>query len=172
MKDNSETEVTTEGGEVPASESRSVYEAIFQEMGDAVFLIDVEHSSQKCTFNFRRNNASHRQLTGLSVDELRGQTPREVLGDEQGAVVAENYRRCVERGETIEYEKKTRPTRRDKLLADETHSNHRLRSGHTNRRRRTGHNTAKRAGTAARTPPSAVRDSYADYVCGSISERY
>ncbi|MCW8173359.1 hypothetical protein D8S78_21240 [Natrialba swarupiae] len=50
------------------------------------------------TFTFRRNNASHQEVTGLSEDELRGQTPRELLGDKQGATVAANYRRCAEQG--------------------------------------------------------------------------
>ncbi|EMA65219.1 multi-sensor signal transduction histidine kinase, partial [Halorubrum aidingense JCM 13560] len=37
-------------------------------------------------------------------EEIRDKTPRELLGDEQGTSVAENYRRCVEARETIEYE--------------------------------------------------------------------
>lgn len=106
MKDNPETEVVIEDGEVVNGEARGVYEVIFQEMGDAVFLIDVEQSGEKYTFTYQRSNNSHRQQIGTSVDELRGQTPREVLGDEQGAVVTENCRRCTEHGETIEYEKK------------------------------------------------------------------
>jgi PAS domain S-box-containing protein len=85
-------------------ESTEVYEAIFREMQDAVFLIDVEQAGDDYRFTFQRNNASHRQRTGLSEDELRGQTPRDLLGDEQGAAVAANYRRCVEQRDTIEYE--------------------------------------------------------------------
>jgi PAS domain S-box-containing protein len=89
-----------------AGEPRSVYEAIFREMSDAVFLIDVEHSADGYTFMYRRNNASHQERSGLSEDELHGQTPQELLGDEQGAVVAKKYRECVEKGETIEYEER------------------------------------------------------------------
>ncbi len=70
------------------------------------FFIDVERTDEGYTFSYQRNNASHRQRTGLSEDELRGQTPRDLLGNDQGAVVAENYRRCVEQGETIEYEER------------------------------------------------------------------
>ena len=104
MQDNSETGTNTEGGGAIGSKPNSVYEVIFREMGDAVFLIDVEQTGEDYTFRFRRNNASHEERTGLSEDELRGQTPRELLGDEQGSVVNGNYRRCVEQGETIEYE--------------------------------------------------------------------
>jgi len=85
-------------------ESGSVYEVIFHEMEDAVFLIDVEEADDGYAFRFRRNNASHQQRTGFFEDEFRGQTPRELLGDEQGAAVAANYRRCVEQQATIEYE--------------------------------------------------------------------
>ena len=90
--------------ETIGSESENVYEVIFRKMEDAVFLIDVERTGDGYNFVFRRNNASHRQQTGFSEDEFRGQTPRELLGDEQGAAVEGNYRRCVEQKETIEYE--------------------------------------------------------------------
>ena len=86
------------------NEDRSVYETIFCEMEDAVFLIDVEGGDEGYTFRFRRTNASHQRLTGIPLEDIRGKTPRELLGDEQGASVAENYRRCVEARETIEYE--------------------------------------------------------------------
>ena len=89
-----------------AGESRNIYEAVFREMGDAVSLIDVEQSDEDYTFIYRRNNASHQEHSGLSEDELRGQTPQELLDDEQGTVVAEKYQECVERQETIEYEEK------------------------------------------------------------------
>jgi PAS domain S-box-containing protein len=83
--------------------SGDVYETIFREMDDAVFFIDVRESDDDFTFIFRRNNAAHQQRTGFSDDEFRGQTPRELLGDEQGAAVAANYRRCVKQRDTIEY---------------------------------------------------------------------
>ena len=94
----------TGGLQAIGDEAESVYEIIVREMEDAVFFIDVEQTDDDYTFTFRRNNASHQQLTGLSEDELRGQTPRELLGDEQGATVAANYRRCVEQREPIQYE--------------------------------------------------------------------
>jgi PAS domain S-box-containing protein len=87
-----------------AEESGNVYECIFRAIDDAVFLVDVDRSDGEYAFTFRRNNESHRQQTGLSEAELRGQTPRALLGDEQGARVVENYRRCVEQKEPITYE--------------------------------------------------------------------
>lgn len=99
-------EPTSESSSDPTADGadRDVYETIFCEMEDAVFLIDVEEADGSYTFRFRRNNASHQRLTGISLEEIRDKTPRELLGDEQGTSVAENYRRCVEARETIEYE--------------------------------------------------------------------
>ena len=89
------------GGEVD-----TVYEAIFRGIDDAVFLVDVGRTSDGYEFTFQENNTAHQDQTGFTEDTMRGQTPRELLGDEQGATVAANYRRCVERGDTIEYEER------------------------------------------------------------------
>ena len=97
-------EPTSESDPAVGGGDESVYETIFREMEDAVFLIDVEEGDERPTFRFRRNNASHQRLTGVSLEEIRGKTPRELLGDERGASVAEHYRRCAEGRETVEYE--------------------------------------------------------------------
>ncbi|RJX51091.1 sensor histidine kinase [Halonotius pteroides] len=104
MKGDSDAPADADAGDTAAGESRDVYQTIFEEMSDAAFLIDVDRSGQDYTFTYLRNNASRQQQTGLSEDELRGQRPRELLDDEQGLVVAENYRRCVEQKETLRYE--------------------------------------------------------------------
>ncbi|WP_053946935.1 PAS domain-containing protein [Halolamina sediminis] len=104
MHEDPNADAASEGFPTSGSESDNVYEAIFREMEDAVFLMDVRRTDDDYQFVFRRNNASHQRRTGLSDDELRGQTPRELLGDEQGAAVAANYRDCAEQRETIEYE--------------------------------------------------------------------
>jgi PAS domain S-box-containing protein len=106
MQNNSDAETDAKGGGTTDVESRGVYEAIFREMGDTVFLVDVEQTGENYTFRYRRSNDSHQRRTGLPEEELRGQTPQELLGDERGTAVAGNYRRCVEQGETIEYEEK------------------------------------------------------------------
>lgn len=103
MQKGSNENTDAERFDAVGGESESVYEAIFRQMEDAVFLIDVKAVDDDYAFIFRRNNASHQQQSGFSEDEFRGQTPRELLGDEQGAAVAANYRRCAEQQETIEY---------------------------------------------------------------------
>jgi PAS domain S-box-containing protein len=104
MTENSDADTDTEGFLPLGADTDTVYEAIFREMDDAVFFVDVERTTDDYRFTFRRNNASHQQRSGFSNDELRGQTPRDLLGDEQGAAVAANYRRCVEQGKSINYE--------------------------------------------------------------------
>jgi PAS domain S-box-containing protein len=100
MHDDADAEVA----QAISDEPTDIYETMFREMEDPVFLVAVERPGDGYRFVFRRNNASHRQRTGFSEDEFRGQTPTQLLGDEQGAAVAANYRRCVERGDSIEYE--------------------------------------------------------------------
>jgi PAS domain S-box-containing protein len=104
MEQNPSGDAATEQFPALGGDQESIYKAAFREMADAVFVIDVKQTDGECQFRFRRNNASHRQQTGLTEDELRGQTPEELLGDQQGRAVAANYRRCVEQREAIEYE--------------------------------------------------------------------
>jgi PAS domain S-box-containing protein len=80
------------------------YEAVFERAADAIFLLDVETAAGEHTFRFERLNPSHEAISGLRTEEIRGKTPREVLGEETGAAVVDNYRRCVEAREPITYE--------------------------------------------------------------------
>ena len=79
MHKKSNTDADTEGVLVDDDKSEQLYETIFRKMGDTAFLVNVERTADDYTFTFRQNNASHRQLTGISEDELRGRTPRELL---------------------------------------------------------------------------------------------
>ncbi|PHQ40530.1 PAS domain-containing sensor histidine kinase [Halorubrum persicum] len=106
MEESSRTNGGVDSFGVAGEGAASVYEAIFREMDDAVFVVEVERTDDGYEFTFRQNNTAYQEQTGYSEDEMRGRTPREFLGDEQGATVAENYRRCVERGATIEYDER------------------------------------------------------------------
>ena len=55
------------------------------------------------TFRYRRFNHRMEELSGLSSAEIRGKTPQEALGPEDGAAVTDRYRKCVEQKATIEY---------------------------------------------------------------------
>jgi PAS domain S-box-containing protein len=106
------------------SELRSLkreYETVFENAQDSLFLVDVEdgassdesggsagddhdHDGADVAFVYRRLNRAFREQTGLASDDLVGRTPREALGDDLGAEIAANYRRCHDRRETLTYE--------------------------------------------------------------------
>jgi len=78
-------------------------DAIFEHTQDALFLIDVTDDRR---FTVRSVNRAYSELTGYATADIRGQTPRELLGDEQGGEVEARYRECVERREPIEYDER------------------------------------------------------------------
>ncbi|WP_435361638.1 PAS domain-containing protein [Haloarchaeobius sp. DFWS5] len=80
------------------------YEAVFENADDAIFLLDVDDTDDEYEFRFTRLNPFHEQSTGLTTEAVRGKTPREALGEETGAAVEQNYRRCAEQREPIVYE--------------------------------------------------------------------
>lgn len=82
----------------------AAYETIFNAVEDAVFIFDVTHEGDEVAFTFRANNQAHETMTGMATEDYRGQTPREMFDEEQAAKVLEEYRTCVERRETVEYE--------------------------------------------------------------------
>jgi PAS domain S-box-containing protein len=75
-------------------------ETVFQHTQDAIFLI---HVSDNGEFHVDRVNQVYEELTGISNEEIQGKTPREVVGDEIGREIEAQYRKCVQRRETIEY---------------------------------------------------------------------
>ncbi|MFB6251250.1 MAG: PAS domain S-box protein [Halobellus sp.] len=78
-------------------------ETLFQHTQDSLFLIDVSEE-----FTLERVNPAYERTTGQSTDELKGRTPREILGEQQGATVARRYRNCVEHREPLEYTEQLR----------------------------------------------------------------
>lgn len=82
-------------------EMKNEYESIFNNSHDAIFLIDVDSSNE---FRLRRLNRTHEEATGMKTDLVQGKTPVELLGDDLGSKVQENYRRCVEKAGPISYE--------------------------------------------------------------------
>ena len=79
-------------------------ETMFEHAQDALFLVDVEDDGDDDErFVVRRVNPAYERATGLSNEEIRGQTPREVFGDEAGAEIEERYRMCVRQREPLSY---------------------------------------------------------------------
>jgi PAS domain S-box-containing protein len=80
------------------------YRSLIENVDDAIFFVDVERTGSEFEFTYIRLNSAHESATGLQTAEVFGQSPTDVLGDELGTEVEANYRRCVERGEPIQYE--------------------------------------------------------------------
>lgn len=88
------------------SELTQEYETVFTNTQDAIFLISVEaeDSEAEVVFRFLRLNTTHEKLTGFSTQQVRGKTPREVVGAELGEVLCANYLRCYDSRETVIYD--------------------------------------------------------------------
>jgi PAS domain S-box-containing protein len=94
--------------ELEARELAEEYEALLNNVEDAIFLINVEDGERSVRFEFERLSPSYERQTGLTTGEVRGQTPRDVFGEEQGAALEANYHRCVNAGEPISYQEELR----------------------------------------------------------------
>jgi len=91
------------------------YEAVLNNVEDAIFLIDVKRADGDVRFEFERLSPSYERQTGITTEEVQGRTPRDVFGDEQGAGLEANYHRCVNAGEPISYQEELRVEERDRI---------------------------------------------------------
>ena len=90
--------------ELEAEALAEEYDALLNNVEDAIFLINVEGSADNIRFEFERLSPSYERQTGITTDAVQGRTPRDVFGEEQGAELAANYHRCVNAGEPISYQ--------------------------------------------------------------------
>ena len=75
------------------------FRTVFENIPAGAVLVDHDDG----TFSYRRFNPRMEELSGLSDDEIRNETPRDVFGPDDGEVIEARYRECVERGEPVEY---------------------------------------------------------------------
>ncbi|WP_181692292.1 PAS domain S-box protein [Natronomonas sp. LN261] len=94
--------------EAEAQELAEEYEALLNNVEDAIFLINVEEDENSVRFEFERLSPSYERQTGITTGEVQGQTPQDVFGEEQGAELKANYHRCINAGEPISYEEELR----------------------------------------------------------------
>jgi len=80
------------------------YTVLLNNAEEAIFFLRVEQDGAEPTFRFERLSPSYEQETGLTTSDVRDKTPAEVFGEEDGAALAANYRRCLEAREPISYE--------------------------------------------------------------------
>ncbi|TVR33321.1 MAG: PAS domain S-box protein [Spirochaetaceae bacterium] len=77
------------------------YDTVFHGTRDIMFLIEVIDED---TYRFIRNNRAHAEATGFTTEWIQKKTPQELLGEERGAEIAANCRRCVRASSSISFE--------------------------------------------------------------------
>ncbi|MEF8782254.1 MAG: PAS domain S-box protein [Haloarculaceae archaeon] len=80
------------------------YRTLLDNAEDAIFFLAVESAGTDPEFRFERLSPSYEAQTGITTEEVRGKTPREVFGDDTGAELEANYLRCVRAREPIRYQ--------------------------------------------------------------------
>jgi PAS domain S-box-containing protein len=83
------------------AELRREFETVFENVQDALYLLDVDDEG---TIRFQRFNEHEEEFTGKATEDVRGKTPIEAFGDELGSEIEANYRECIDRKEAIVYE--------------------------------------------------------------------
>ena len=91
-----------------ARELAEEYEAVLNSVEDAIFLMNVEEDGDGVRFEFERLSPSYERQTGITTEEVQGQTPQAVFGEEQGAELEANYHRCANASEPISYQEELR----------------------------------------------------------------
>jgi PAS domain S-box len=66
--------------------------------------VDVVGTGPGAEFRFERLSSSYEAKTGLTTDEVQGQTPREVLGEGPGTELTASLHRCMENEAPVTYE--------------------------------------------------------------------
>lgn len=80
------------------------YKTLLQTVDDAIFFLSVETEESGYVFRFEHLSKSYEKQTGITTEEARGRTPVDIFGDDLGAELHANYRRCVEARESITYQ--------------------------------------------------------------------
>jgi len=80
------------------------YRTLLETVEDSIFFLTVESEDTEYVFRFERLNRAYEEQTGITTAEVRGKTPTDVFGQEIGAELQANYRRCVQAREPISYE--------------------------------------------------------------------
>ncbi|MEZ3117551.1 PAS domain-containing sensor histidine kinase [Halobaculum sp. MBLA0147] len=80
------------------------YRTLLQSVEDNIFFLDVESTEDGRVYRFDRLNRSYEEQTGITTEDVRGETPVEVFGEELGTELRANYERCAAAGEPISYQ--------------------------------------------------------------------
>lgn len=77
------------------------YEAVFDGSQSAMFLVEAKHDN---TFVYVRGNKAYEKNSGYTNGQIKGKTPHDLFGQEQGEKILAFYRQCIESGKPFFYE--------------------------------------------------------------------
>lgn len=78
-------------------------EKMLDNVNEAMFLIEI---IEKNVFKVVRINRKYMKLTNITLEEIKGKTPEEILGKQKGKEITNNYKKCIKFDKTISYEEK------------------------------------------------------------------
>ena len=87
--------------ELALSDREQFLASIYDGVEQVIFVLDVEENGD---FRYAGMNFAGARLTGIPACFWRGKTPLEVMGEDQGAAVQQNYINCIFAATTISYE--------------------------------------------------------------------
>jgi len=85
--------------ETELQRTNNEFRTVFDHVPIGIILMDYDGDE----FWYRRSNPRMEELSGLSEEEIRNETPRNAFGTDDGKAVEARYRECVEQGKPIEY---------------------------------------------------------------------
>ncbi|MGM0718637.1 MAG: PAS domain S-box protein [Halobacteriota archaeon] len=80
------------------------YKTLLETVEDSIFFLTVDSKDTEYVFRFERLNRAYEEQTGITTKEVTGKTPADVFGEDLGADLHANYRRCVQAHDPISYE--------------------------------------------------------------------
>ncbi|MGD1932138.1 MAG: PAS domain S-box protein [Leptolyngbyaceae cyanobacterium] len=97
----SETANPAIDSEAELREQAQILRSTYEGVEHSICIINVSAEGE---FRFAGWNPSTEKMTGISSAATVGKTPEELLGEPHGAIVRQNYQRCLEAGHSISYE--------------------------------------------------------------------
>lgn len=82
----------------------SEYKTLLDTVEDGIFFLAVEAAETGHEVRFERVNQAYEEQTGITTEDVKDRTPIQVFGEEVGAELEANYRRCVRAGKPISYQ--------------------------------------------------------------------
>jgi PAS domain S-box-containing protein len=77
------------------------YQILFNKSTTSIFLVEVLPDN---SFKYISTNHTHQKTSGIPLENIAGKTPQDVLGNEIGDIIANNYKRCLDARTSINYE--------------------------------------------------------------------